>query len=156
MGLRMHRQVGALLESTVSAGHWRSRSTRAATGFADRKNIRRFSSPTLCPQSRTLHWSDGNEEVSITPPSNCALQLQASFRQSMVEAAARQYAKSRHGALRILRRHNPNNLGADCSRMQQQEHTGQHTKSSTVPPDSHGVYLTRNYALGISCGDFCR
>ena len=112
------------LESTVSAGHWCSRSTRAATGFADRKNIRRFWSPTLCPQSRTLHWSDGNEEVSITPPSNCALQLQASFRQSMVEAAARQYAKSRHGALRILRRHNPNNLGADCSRMQQQEHTG--------------------------------
>ena len=77
------------LESTVSADHWCSRSTRAATGFADRKNIRRFWSPTLCPQSRTLHWSDGNEEVSITPPSNCALQLQASFRQSMVEAAAR-------------------------------------------------------------------
>jgi hypothetical protein len=30
------------LESTVSAGHWCSRSTRAAMGFADRKNIRRF------------------------------------------------------------------------------------------------------------------
>jgi hypothetical protein len=44
---------------------------------------------SLCPQNRTLHRSDGNEEVSITPPSNCALQLQASFRQSMVEAAAR-------------------------------------------------------------------
>jgi hypothetical protein len=44
---------------------------------------------SLCPQNRTLHWSDGNEEVSITPPSNCALQLQASFRQSTVEAAAR-------------------------------------------------------------------
>jgi hypothetical protein len=66
------------------------------------------------------------------------------------------YAKSRPGALRMLRPHNPNNLGADCSRMQQQEHTAQHTKSSTIPPDSHGVYLTRNYALGISCGDFCR
>src|SRR6266478_1021059 len=26
-------------ESTVAAGHWCSRSTRAATGFADRKNI---------------------------------------------------------------------------------------------------------------------
>src|SRR5260370_36190036 len=33
-------------ESTVAAGHWCSRSTRAATGFADRKNIRRFWSPT--------------------------------------------------------------------------------------------------------------
>src|SRR6266576_801166 len=33
-------------ESTVSAGHWCSRSTRAATGFADRKNIHRFWSPT--------------------------------------------------------------------------------------------------------------
>ena len=35
------------LESTVSAGHWCSRSTRAATGFADRKNTRRFWSPTV-------------------------------------------------------------------------------------------------------------
>jgi hypothetical protein len=43
------------------------------------------------PQNRTLHWSDGNEEVSITPPSNCALQPQASFRQSMVEARAAQF-----------------------------------------------------------------
>src|ERR1700729_1159028 len=33
-------------ESTVSAGHWGSRSTRAATGFADRKNRRRCWSPT--------------------------------------------------------------------------------------------------------------
>jgi hypothetical protein len=68
-----------LCSDRLAVGHWCSRSTRAATGFADRKNIRRFWSPTLCPQSRTLHWSDGNEEVSITPPSNCALQLQASF-----------------------------------------------------------------------------
>ena len=30
----------------VSAGHWCSRSTRAATGFADRKNRRRCWSPT--------------------------------------------------------------------------------------------------------------
>src|SRR5215212_6700654 len=33
-------------ESTVSAGHWYSRSTRVATDFADRKNRRRFWSPT--------------------------------------------------------------------------------------------------------------
>ena len=45
---------------------------------------------SLCPQNRTLHWRDGNKEVSITPPSNCALQPQASFRQSMVEARAAQ------------------------------------------------------------------
>ena len=83
---------------------------------------------SLCPQNRTLHWSDGNEEVSITPPSNCALQLQASFRQSMVEAAARQYAKSRHGALRILRRHIPDSLGTGRGRKQQQERTCQYTK----------------------------
>jgi len=36
---------------------------------------------SLCPQKRTLHWSDGNEEVSIAPPSNCALQPQASANQ---------------------------------------------------------------------------
>src|SRR6188472_4831244 len=34
------------LESTVSAGHWHSRSTRAATGFAGRKNRHRCWSPS--------------------------------------------------------------------------------------------------------------
>jgi hypothetical protein len=38
------------------------------------------------------------------------------------------YAKSRHGALRILRRHIPDSLGTGRSRMQQQERTGKHTK----------------------------
>jgi hypothetical protein len=37
------------------------------------------------------------------------------------------YAKSRHGSLRILRRHIPNGLRAAGGRMQQQERTGQHT-----------------------------
>src|SRR6188472_4186655 len=48
-------------ESTVSAGHWYSRSTRVATGFADREHRRRCWSPSYsaddpsvpCPGPRT-------------------------------------------------------------------------------------------------------
>jgi hypothetical protein len=38
------------------------------------------------------------------------------------------YTKSRHGVLRILRRHIPDSLGTGRGWMQQQERTGQHTK----------------------------
>src|SRR5580700_5207495 len=50
-------------ESTVSAGHWCSRSIRAATGFADRKNRRR------CWSARTADRPpNGRAPLDLQPP----------------------------------------------------------------------------------------